>query len=123
MRREAAQAKLAEVEENSNSDEVAILTTDIKQFVKECGIDFKKAKEYVTRSWNSEQFAEQRKEGNLDLNLLKSWEAEDRPFPTLFQQKRELAEEVTACFDPKYFRQQSNIDRKDRLLLIGKTYK
>jgi hypothetical protein len=30
MRREAAQAKLAEVEENSNSDEVAILTTDIK---------------------------------------------------------------------------------------------
>ena len=104
MRREAAQAKLAEVEENANSDEVPILTTDIKQFVKECGVDFKKAKEYATRPWSSEQFEEQRKEGNLDLNLLKSWEAEDRPFPTLFQQKRELAEEVTACFDPKYFR-------------------
>ena len=57
------------------------------------------------------------------MAFLKSWEAEDRVFPSINEQRRELIEDVAQCFDPRYFRQQSNIDKKDRLQLIAKTYK
>jgi hypothetical protein len=44
------------------------------------GVDFKKAKDYVTRPWSSKELNHAREVGELvDIEFLKSREAEDVP--------------------------------------------